>query len=166
MPGSDPKPFRAKPKPQGYVTGRPTLYKPEYCEAVIDFMSDGYDLTAFAGSINVCRETLYEWQNAHAEFFHAVKIAKCKRSLALQRKLLNTKIGVGVTAAIFGLKNAEPEDWQDRYNTVTDVNIRVEKLTDEQIYAMLAAQGVTIEHDTALRLTHADERQPVATEDK
>ena len=168
MPGSDPKPFRAKPKPQGYVFGRPTLYKPEYCEAVIAFMADGYDLTAFAGSIDVCRETLYVWMEAHKDFFDAVKIARCKRSFALQRKLLNTKIGVGVTAAIFGLKNAEPEEWQDRYNTVTDVNVRIEKLSDEQLDAIIAqhVRSGSIEHDVTPQLTHANERQPVATEDK
>jgi hypothetical protein len=160
----NPKPFRAKP--QGYGTGRPTLYKPEYCEAVISFMGDGYDLSAFAGSIRVSRDTVYEWQHAHRDFSDAVKIGVAARLFALQRKLLTTQIGVGVTAAIFGLKNADPENWQDRYNTTTDINVRVEKLTDEQIYAMLAAQGVTIEHDTALQLTHANERQPVATEDK
>ena len=27
------KPFRSKPKPEGYVFGRPTLYRPEYCNA-------------------------------------------------------------------------------------------------------------------------------------
>jgi hypothetical protein len=168
MPGSDPKPFRAKPKPEGYVTGRPSLYKPEYCEAVIDFMSEGYDLTAFAGSIRVSRRTVYEWMDAHADFSHAVEIARCARSYAFQRKLITTKIGVGVTAAIFGLKNAEPEDWQDRYNTTTDVNVRIEQLSDEQLDAIIAQhmRSGSIEHDVTPQLTHADERQPVATEDK
>jgi hypothetical protein len=33
------KPFRSKPKPEGYVFGRPTLYRPEYCQRAIDFIT-------------------------------------------------------------------------------------------------------------------------------
>jgi hypothetical protein len=163
-----PRPFRAKWRPPDYVTGRPTLYRPEYCEAVISVMGEGYDLTAFAGSIGVSREAVYDWIDAHAEFRHAVNIAKSARLFALQRKLLNTQIGVGVTAAIFALKNADPENWQDRYNTTTDVNVRIEKLSDEQLDAIIAqhVRSGSIEHDVTPQLTHADERQPVATEDK
>jgi hypothetical protein len=154
----NPKPFKAKP--QGYVFGRPTLYKPEYCDAVVSLMSEGYDLSAFAGSIRVSRDAVYDWVRAHVDFRHAVEIGKAARLLALQRKLLNTQIGVGVTASIFALKNADPENWQDRYNTTTDVNVRIEKLTDEQLYAMLGqhAEPLTIEHDQVPKLQHADER--------
>ena len=154
---SNPKPFRAKPKPQGYVFGRPTLYKPEYCEAVIRFMGDGYDLTAFAGSIGVSRESVYEWIGRQPDFRHAVAVAKGRRSFALQKKLLTTKVGVGVTAAIFALKNAEPDEWQDRYNTTTNVNIRIENVPDEQLM-QIAARGVTIEHDPLPISQHTDER--------
>lgn len=143
-PRCNPRPFQAKPKPEGYTAGRPSDYRPEYCQAVIDLMGEGYDLTAFAGSIRVCRTTVYEWQLAHAEFANAVKIAKAARLFALQTKLLTTKMGVGVTAAIFALKNAAPEDWQDRFNTQTDINVRIEKLTDAQL-TEIAAQARTID---------------------
>jgi hypothetical protein len=135
----NPKPFRAKP--QGYVFGRPTLYKPEYCDLVISVMGDGYDLSAFAGTISVSRNAVYEWMKAHADFRDAVEIGKARRLFALQHKLLNTQIGVGVTAAIFALKNADPENWQDRYNTTTEVNVRIETVSDEQLLA-IASQRV------------------------
>jgi hypothetical protein len=160
---SNPKPFRAKPKPDGYVFGRPTLYRPEYCQRAIVLMGEGYDLTAFAGSIGVSRDTVYGWIEAHKDFSDAIKIAQAARLLALQRKLLTTKIGVGVTAAIFALKNAAPDDWQDRYNTETNVNVRIESLSDQQLLA-IAARGRTIEHDPTPLLQHANERQPVADE--
>jgi hypothetical protein len=159
-----PRPFRAKPKPyrpDNYTTGRPTLYGPEYCQKVIDLMSKGYDLTAFAGSIRVSRESVYSWMDAHAEFADAVKIAKGCRLFGLQEKLLTTKQGVGVTAAIFALKNADPENWQDRYNTETTVTHRIEHLSDQQLLE-IAARGRTIEHDPRPMLQHANEGQPVA----
>ena len=165
-PRVSPRPFKAKPKPEGYERGRPTLYKPEYCDTVVSLMSEGYDVAACAGYLRVSRRSIYEWIDVHPEFSHAVEIGRGARLFAFQRKLLTTQIGVGVTAAIFGLKNADPDNWQDRYNTTSEVTVRVEKLTDQQIYAMLQAQGVTIEHDASPQLTHADERQPVASDEK
>jgi hypothetical protein len=132
------KPFRSKPKPEGYVTGRPTLYKPEYCQAVIDCMAQGYDLTAFAGTVDVARETVYDWIGRFPEFRHAVNIARAKRLLALQTKLLTTKAGVGVTAAIFALKNAAPDEWQDRYYTETKVNVSIDQYSDADLLAIIA----------------------------
>jgi hypothetical protein len=159
-----PRPFKAKPKPEGYVFGRPTEYRPEYCQSVIEVMGEGYDLTGFAGTVSVARETVYRWMEAHEDFRHAVNIGRSKRLFALQRKLLNTQIGVGVTAAIFALKNADPENWQDRYNTEATVTHRLEHVSDERLLS-IAAQSKVLEHDPTPRLTHTNERQHVAKDD-
>lgn len=148
-PRVSPRPFKAKYRPPDYVTGRPTDYRPEYCDEVIRVMSDGYDLTGFAGYVGVSRDTVYNWQNLYPAFSDAVQKGKAARLFFLQRKLMNTAVGVGVTAAIFALKNAAPDDWQDRYNTTTDVNVRIESLTDAQLEAIAARAKptLTIEHD-------------------
>ena len=44
-------------------------------------------------------------------------MGRAARVAALETKLLATSQGVGVTAAIFALKNADPDEWQDRYYT-------------------------------------------------
>ena len=41
--------------------GRPSEYRPEYCEMVQEHMAKGKSLTAFAGSIKVSAFTVYEW---------------------------------------------------------------------------------------------------------
>jgi hypothetical protein len=153
------KPFRSKPKPEGYVFGRPTLYRPEYCQRAIDFMGQGYSVTALAGHLGMSKDAIYDWINHYPDFCHAINIGRAARVAALEAKLLTTSQGVGVTAAIFALKNAEPEEWQDRYNTTAEVNVDIKKLTDEQIYAMLAKRGYTIEHDAAPQLTRSNERE-------
>jgi hypothetical protein len=135
--GGSPKPFRAKWRPPDYETGRPTLYRPEYCEAVVRLMGEGYDLTAFAGSIGVSRDIVYDWQERYREFRLAVKAGHAARLMALQHKLLNTHIGVGVTAAIFALKNAAPDDWQDRYNTETKITHKIEQVSDSELLASI-----------------------------
>src|SRR6478672_3824165 len=70
------KPFRSKPKPEGYVFGRPTLYRPEYCQLVIERMGQGFSLTAFAGTIGVSKIAVYERIRAHADFGDAVSRAR------------------------------------------------------------------------------------------
>ncbi len=56
--------------------GRPTDYRPEYCEAVIDHCKDGATLTSFAASIGSHRAALYRWQDTHPEFRDACARAR------------------------------------------------------------------------------------------
>jgi hypothetical protein len=64
----------------------------------------------------------------------------------LETKLLTTKMGVGVTAAIFALKNADPDEYKDMYNQQTEVTLRIEKLSDTQLQEIAARGMKTIEH--------------------
>jgi transposase len=56
--------------------GRPTKYRPEYCEQVIQFMAEGKFLFQFGNMVGVIPETLTLWQHEHPEFATAVKAAK------------------------------------------------------------------------------------------
>jgi hypothetical protein len=94
--------------------GRPSKYSPHYCDEVIECMGRGLSLTAFAGTIGVAKDTVYEWCVHHPEFSDAVKIAKAKRLLFLENGLLGGETGPRVTLHIFALKNADPDEWRDR----------------------------------------------------
>jgi hypothetical protein len=100
----------------GNAGGRPTKYKVEYCEMVVEHMKDGASLTSFAASIGVHRGTINEWIDQHLEFSEAIKRGKAACSAwweALGRK--NASEGGGnATLVIFGLKNMGREDWRDR----------------------------------------------------
>jgi len=63
-------------KSEKHPVGRPTLYKPEYCEQMIRYMSQGKSYTAFASTIGVTRDCLYKWEAAHPEFLYAKNIAQ------------------------------------------------------------------------------------------
>jgi hypothetical protein len=96
--------------------GRPTKFKPEYVEQVQDYMGQGYSLTAFAGSIRVSRETVYEWERVIPEFSDAVKSARAMRVNSLEGGLLSKELGgPQITARIFALKNACPPEWRDKH---------------------------------------------------
>ena len=120
------------------VIGRPSEYRPEYCRQVIECMSEGLSLTAFAGSLPVARTTVHDWMRVHADFADAVTRGKAARVLWLEQKLLRSRKGAETSAAIFALKNAEPGEWRDMRSVEHKHSLDVTKLTDAQLHAIAA----------------------------
>jgi hypothetical protein len=54
--------------------GRPTKYKPEYCDKLIEHLKDGLSFEAFAGVIGVNQDSIHEWAKKHPKFSEAKKI--------------------------------------------------------------------------------------------
>ena len=129
----------AHQKPE-YAKGRPSGYDPAYCTMVIEHMAKGYSLTSFAGSIQKGRDTVYGWIARYGAFADAVARARSARITALETKLLTARRGGEVAAAIFALKNAEPDEWKDVKFQHVDHNLDIKQLSDAQLYA-IAAQG-------------------------
>lgn len=96
--------------------GRPTKYKPEYCEAVVEHMREGASLTSFAAEIGVARSTIEEWASVHPDFSGAVKRGKAVCAAWWEKLGRNGAQGgeVNPTLVIFGLKNMAADDWRDR----------------------------------------------------
>ena len=118
--------------------GRPTTYRPEYCEMVIVHMAKGKSLTAFAGSIRVSADAVYDWIRAYPEFSDAVSRARSARVDSLETKLLASRKGAETTAAIFALKNASPHEWKDVKYQQHNHSVTVEELTTAQLNAIAA----------------------------
>jgi len=98
--------------------GRPTKYREEYCEQVIDYCGDGASLASFAGEIRVSRRTISSWCQAFPEFADACEVAKARACRWWEQQLRGVASGDGgpgaATAAIFGCKNFGPDDFSDR----------------------------------------------------
>lgn len=122
--------------------GRPSEYRPEYCSMVMDYMGQGYSLTAFAGSIRVARDTVYEWIKRHSEFSDAVSRARPARVAALEAKLLRSRKGAETSAAMFALKNADPTEWRDLKQVQHGHNVNIATLTDAQLFAIASGKGL------------------------
>ncbi len=56
--------------------GRPSSYKPEYCERVIELGKQGYSEAMIAQELDVALYTLANWERAHPEFLAATTRAK------------------------------------------------------------------------------------------
>lgn len=61
---------------QKHPGGRPTKYKPEYCNAAIEHMKQGGSIEELALVIDVHKDTIYEWAKVHPEFSDAIKRGK------------------------------------------------------------------------------------------
>lgn len=98
--------------------GRPTKYKPEYCDQLVDHMTDGYSFESFAGKCEVNIDTLYHWCTIHPSFSEAKKIAVEKCRLFWERmgiEGLRYK-DFNATVWIFNMKNRFK--WRDNYSEV------------------------------------------------
>lgn len=137
--------------------GRPTDYRPEYCEQLIEYFSeppykmvtkqivtksgdvievtqpeasDFKSLAGFAISIGVHSETLLNWSKEHPEFFDAYKRAK---DFQQQFLAINGNKGlINPAFSIFTAKNVL--NWRDKKEIEVGEK-PLEKLTDEQIDA-------------------------------
>ena len=120
---------------------RPTKYKREYCDAVIQHMSEGASLTSFAAEVDVCRATITVWMEEHPEFLASVKKAKAKCAAWWEQKGREGASGkspVNPTLVIFGLKNMAPDEWRDKQeldHTSSDKSMApqlIVQLTDDE----------------------------------
>lgn len=116
-----------KPKKNAVVVepnalGRPTKYRPEYCSLLIEHMSQGYSYETFAADIDVCKDTLYEWEKHHLDFSYAKKRAFLKAQKYWEKLALDNMINVSSKESgsvslntglwIFNMKNRFK--WTDR----------------------------------------------------
>ncbi len=123
--------------------GRPTDYRPEYCQKAIDLCERGATDDEIAECFDVSTRTIFRWKAEHPEFCQAIRAGKeiaderVERSLyqmatgryVVEQQAIKVKRGqyeeevevVDVekfiqpeaTAAAFWLKNRKPEQWRD-----------------------------------------------------
>jgi hypothetical protein len=65
--------------------GRPSRYKKEYCQKLIEHMSQGLSFETFAAVVDVDRDTIYEWVKVYKDFSDAKKKAMPKRNLFVEK---------------------------------------------------------------------------------
>ncbi len=123
--------------------GRPSKYHEAYCQEVINTMATGLSLTAFAGEIGVHRGTINEWMEVHPEFSESVRVGKAKRTLALEKGMLGAESGPAVTARMFALKNADPEEWREKQHVEHSgaIDTSSKEQRDAAVSAAMRADG-------------------------
>lgn len=95
------------------LVGRPSKYRPEYCDMVVEHMSHGYGLETFAAKISVCKDTVYEWTKVFPEFSDAVERGRCA-SLRYWETIgiLGTMGKIKLNSRLFALQMANKHGWR------------------------------------------------------
>ncbi len=66
--------------------GRPTDYKEEYCEEIIDYFKTCEEfptLAGFCAKIGICKQTMHTWAKQHSEFLDAIRKTKAMQEQKL-----------------------------------------------------------------------------------
>lgn len=140
--------------------GRPSKFDGIDLDSVALLAKRGWTDAEMAEFFKVNRDTWYEWKNRHPEFSEALKDWKVEADARVERTLYEKATGYehpeekifcneGVitraetvkhyapdtTAAIFWLKNRQPEQWRDR----RELDVReIDTMTEDEVNAELA----------------------------
>ena len=98
--------------------GRPTKYKEEYCDQVIEFMRDGSSKVQFCAELKISYQTFLNWQEAYPEFLESVKTAEAISQAWWEEKgkkaVFGGIDGFNATGFIFQMKNRFPDHYSDK----------------------------------------------------
>lgn len=109
--------------------GAPSKYREEYCEMLIVHQQAGFSFESFAATIDVNRDTLYEWAKVHKNFSDARKKAK-EKALHFWEDIgiKGLKSGKDFNAAIwiYNMKCRFSDQWADKKETeITGTPIQI-----------------------------------------
>lgn len=99
------------------LRGQPTKYKKDYCQLLIDHMSDGYSFESFAGrhDVRVAIDTLYNWANLFPDFSEAKRQACAARLKAHEERALQiARGGRGNATMQMFIMRTQHKSWQEK----------------------------------------------------
>lgn len=111
--------------------GRPSKFKPEYCQTIIEEMSQGFSFEACAPLFGVHKDTLYEWCKEHPDFSDARKkaldanrrfweklgvenIINKSETIKDGKDMITTSKSINAAIWIFNMKNRFKDEWRDK----------------------------------------------------
>jgi len=102
--------------------GRPTDYKEEYCNSVIEFGRQGFSRVQMAAELEVAKATIQNWEKEHPEFLAAMTRAMTLSQAWWEKKgqeCLVMPAGVSFQASAWSRSMAArfPDDWREKTAT-------------------------------------------------
>ena len=136
----------AIPKPEGYVFGAPTTYKPEYCLLLIEHLAQGLSFESFAAKVDCEERTLFNWAKQNPDFLAAKNLGWPKARLFWEKLGVMGAAGkirgFNPAAWIFNMKNRFRNEWRDRQEVEHQVKPQIiERPSGEQIL-LTSTQGL------------------------
>lgn len=114
-------------KPDGYVFGRPTDYRPEFCERVIDWGAQGKSRTWICSELGVVRQTVRTWEGLYPDF-----LAAMERAMVLSQRWWEDKGQENIQAERFqasmwsrSMAARFPDEWREKSEVDMSARIQV-----------------------------------------
>jgi transposase len=96
--------------------GRPTDYRVEYCDRLIEIMREGASIEEVAADLDISKTTLYNWAEAHEEFMNAKKRGE-ELSLAWWVKQGRVQLqNRDFSATLFYMNMKNRFKWRDKHD--------------------------------------------------
>ena len=114
----------AYPEHQPAQFGRPTKYRPEFCEDLIEHMRGGGSVESFGAFLGekygnasaICKDTVYEWAERYPDFSDAKKIGTAFARKFYEdigkRGMKGEYVAFNSTVWVFSMKNRF--GWRDK----------------------------------------------------
>jgi transposase len=135
--------------------GRPTKYKPEYCEMIVEHMAKGYTLETFAATIDTSKNTIYEWEKAHQEFRDACARARIKCQMMWETEGIHgLHNGMNSSHWAFNMKNRF--GWKDKIEVdqqtaiTGSIGVDLVQMTEGEKIKLLKKQAEELEKLNAI----------------
>lgn len=95
--------------------GRPSSYDPAYCDRVIEYGKQGKSVAWIASELDVCKQTLFNWMDAHPEFLDAMTRAKLWSQRWWEDRGQEGLERAGFQASVWSRSMAArfPDDWRE-----------------------------------------------------
>ena len=110
--------------------GRPSKYDTAFCDVVLAAGAEGKTLAGMADALDVDRETINNWRDAHPEFSRAVKrgLEKAQAWWEEQGRIatFGATDGFNATSYIFQMKNRFRDEWNDMTKTEHSGGLKIE----------------------------------------
>lgn len=99
--------------------GRPTKYRPEFCDMVVLWGRLGKSKTWMCAELMVTRQTLENWMADNPDFLDAMELALQLSQLWWEDKGQNSLTTVGFQGSVYSRSMAArfPKDWTERKDT-------------------------------------------------
>lgn len=111
-----------------HAGGRPTDYKPEYCQLIKKEMGEnGLSLTRFASKIKVHKDTVYEWAKKHEQFSVALREAQQDCESYWEAWLTNNLENKNINPGLAKLYMTNRFGWSDRVEQNTHITFTQEE---------------------------------------
>lgn len=98
--------------------GRPTKYKSEYCDKLIELCKQGLSRRALCAELEISSDTFYRWVNENEEFSCAYKIGEAVASNFYEKAMISGGLGkikgFNCHALMFLMKNRYPKEFREK----------------------------------------------------